>query len=596
MISVLPLKKSALADEPGFSVLARNTAINASRTTQEFCTVTGLSKSGLCAGEGDQLNRLASLTGSDATLLARNSPLQRARKISVLNSQKFLTRSLRKKDLAICPHCWLVTGTHERSELRIRRNWLPRSLQTCALHQVALVSLPYADYSSCYDHVMRAELDRYWLDRLPELVESRRQSPFEHAALAQMETGDPMCSWIGDIQIDVLERWCLGLGQFIKNGVGHPEKLDTSRQRNLIRVGFAVTEQGISATFEAVDKALCKHRLRLSKTWLHNWALLSVNPPERQFFRELMKQLCADQGQFCLASISTNTSTERFVDAKILDIAQATNRHHSWVRMTLARDGLLPSNGKPKYVNLEPYLSKKCMGHIVDLVNSLDASKSARRLNIGIKGFEALVNDKLIQPISSRTHKKWRFRPEDIDAFSSKVSDQLSGIESPDDDAACSIHRACFAYQCTTPQILRLLITGQLLSSYLAEGCAGIVGIRILRSELLEKLSIFESDHITASELTERLGLTSAELRQLHVLNLLPIYPPLKGKEPRAQNSVSVMILDQFLDRFQTLRSAVNILGVSKNELEKRARLSKICPAPEADGLSVYLADDLLNL
>ena len=373
MISVLPLKNPALADEPGFSVLARNTAINASRTTQEFCTVTGLSKSGLCGGEDDQLNRLASLTGSDATVLARNSPLQRARKISVLNSQKFLTRSLRKKDLAICPQCWLETGTHERSDLFIRRDWLPRPLQACARHQVALVPLPYADYTSCYDHIMRTELDRRWLDRLPELVEPVRQSPFERAALTQMEAGTPMCGWIGDIQIDVLERWCLGLGQFIKNGVGHPEKLDPSRQRDLTRVGFAVTEQGISATFDAIDKALCKHSLRLSKTWLHNWALLSVNPPERQFFRELMKRLCADQGQFCLTSISNNVSIEQLVDTKILEIAHATNRHHSWVRMALVRDGLLPSNGKPKYANFESYLSKKCLGHIFDLVNSLNA-------------------------------------------------------------------------------------------------------------------------------------------------------------------------------------------------------------------------------
>lgn len=80
------------------------------------------------------------------------------------------------------------------------------------------------------------------------------------------------------------------------------------------------------------------------------------------------------------------------------------------------------------------------------------------------------------------------------------------------------------------------------------------------------------------------------------MLNLLPIYPRFKGKERRAQNSVSVMILDQFLDRFQSLRSAVNLLGISASEFEERARLSKICPAPEADGLLVYLADDLLNL
>jgi len=595
MISVLPLKKSALADEPGFSVLARNTAINASRTTQEFCTVTGLSKAGLCAGEGDQLEHLANLTGCDATLLARNSPLQRARKTSILSGQKFLTRSLRKKDLAICPQCWLETGTHERSDLCIRRDWLPRPLQTCAKHQAVLVPLPYADYTSCYDHVMRAELDRRWLDRLPELVQPMRQSLFERAALEQMNTGTPMCGWIGDIQIDVLERWCLGLGQFITKGVGHPEQLEVHHQRDLIRIGFAVTERGNPAVYDAVDGALCKHRLRLSKTWLHNWALLSVNPPEHQFFQDLMKRLCADQGQYCLVSISTDMGVERLVDAKILDIAQATNRHHSWVRKALVRDGLLPSNGKPKYVNLEPYLSKKCMGHIVDLVNSLDTKKSARRLNIGIKGVEALVKDELIQPISSQTHKKWRFRPDDIDEFSSKVMNQLSGVGPPDSHDACSIHQACFAYQCTTPQILRFLITGQLGRSYLANGYTGIAGIRVIRSELLKALPILNSTHVTASELTDRLGLNSAELRQLDVLNFLPTYPALKSQDRRAQNSVSTIVLDQFLERFQTPRSAARALDINEIEIEERVRIRKISPVPEAHGLPIYFADDLLK-
>lgn len=414
-----------------------------------------------------------------------------------------------------------------------------------------------------------------------------RQSRFERAALEQMNTGISMCGWIGDVQIDVLERWCVGLGQFITKGVGHPEQLEENQQRDLIRIGFAVTEQGNPAVYDAVDKALCKHRLKLSKTWLHNWALLSVNPPERQFFRDLMKRLCADQGQFCLTSISTDMSVERLVDAKILDIAQATNRHQSWVRKALVRDGLLPSNGKPKYVNLEPYLSKKCMGHIVDLVNSLDAIKSARRLNIGIKGFEALVKDGLIQPISSQTHKKWRFRPDDIDAFSSKVMKQLTGFCPPDTHDACCIHQACFAYQCTTPQILRFLIMGQLGRSYLTDDRTGIAGIRVFRSELLDALLIFKSNHITASELTDRLGLNSPELRQLDLLNFLPTYPTVKSQDRRAQNSVSTIVLDKFLKRFQTTRSASKVLGISESEIEERVRICKVSPVPEADGLPI---------
>lgn len=594
MISILPLKIPASADEPGFSVLARNTAINASRTEQEFCTVTGLSKAGICAGNHKQLDRLASLTGSDLAALEQNSPHQLNRRFSILHGQQFLTRSLRKEDLAVCPVCWLEVEITEPSELHLQRNWLPRPLQTCATHEVALISLPYADYTSCYDHIIRAGLDRGWMDQLSELVESRRLSSFERSAIEQIETGTPICDWIGDVQIDVVERWCLGLGHFVKWGVGNPDRQSEDQRRAAIRTGFAITKKGVSAVFEAVDKALCRHRLRLSKTWLHNWALLSLKPPERQFFRDLMRQLCADQGQFCLSSISQDVSIERYVDAKILDIAQASNRHNGWVRKALVRDDLLPSNGKPLYVNLEQHM-QKCLAHILELVRSLDATKSAKKLNIGIKGFEALAVDKVIRPIRSTTHEKWRFRPEDIDAFAAQIAEQLSDIAPLGDPPACSIHQACFAYGCTTPQVIRLILTGQLDRSYQVQSVDGIVGIRIIRSDLAAKLPIFTSEHLAPFKLTERLGLEYAELKLLHQLNLLPYYPTPKGLDRRIRNSVSTIILDQFLGRFQTVRSAANILYIEESELQKRISKAGISPAPDAGGLPVYRASDLLD-
>ncbi|MTI02108.1 TniQ family protein [Roseibium sp. RKSG952] len=595
MITVLPLKTSALADEPGFSLLARNTAINASGTTQEFCTATGLSKAKVCTGRQTELDRLADLTASERSSLTQNSPEQLSRTYSRLHGQQFLTRSLRKQDLAICPVCWLETGTSDKSQLHLRRNWLPRPIQTCPIHNVALIPLPYADYTSCYDHILRARFERGWLDQLPRYVLPMRQSPFERAAICQIDSDTPMCNWIGDVQIDVVERWCLGLGQFVKMGTGHPADLTREQQRNAINAGFAITEQGASSVFEAVDKALCKHRLRLSKTWLHNWALLSVKPKERSFFRELMRQLCADQGHFCLNSISQKVSVERYVDANIVAIAKAANRHHSWVRMALVRDGLLPEGGNPQQQNLKVQM-QKCLAHIQDLVKSLDTTKGAKLLGIGTKGFEALVNDGLLRPIRSTAHKKWRFRREDIEGFSARIQEHVAGNSPTDNADYCSIHQACFAYGCTTPQVIRLILTDQLAGSYQHETEVGISGIRVLRSALVAKLPIFTSEHITPYDLTKQLGLEYAELKQLNKLNLLPCYPTPSGCRRRIRNSVSVIILDQFLGRFQTVRSAASVLQIEESDLQKRINEVGIYPSPDAGGLPVYPASELLSL
>lgn len=595
MITVLPLKTSARADEPGFSLLARNSTINASTTTEEFCTATGLSKAMVCAGQKTELSRLAELTGSDLSSLTQNSPEQLSRKYSRLNGRRFLTRSIRKQDLAICPVCWLENGTADKSQPHLRLNWLPRPIKTCSIHNVALMPLPYADYTSCYDHIMRAGFERGWVDRLPRHVQPMRQSAFERTAICQIENGTPMCNWIGDVQIDVVERWCLGLGHFVKWGAGHPDNLTPEKQRNAINAGFAITEQGVSSVFEAVDKALCKHRLRLSKTWLHNWALLSVKPEERLFFRELMRRLCADQGHYCLNSISPEVSVERYVDANIAAIAKATSRHHSWVRMALVRDGLLPNGGTPQQQNLKVQM-QKCLAHIQGLVKSLDTTAAAKLLGIGTKGFETLVNDGLLRPIRSTVHKKWRFRLEDVEDFSARVGERIAGPNPADDADYCCIHQACFAYGCTTPQVIRLILTNQLPRSYQHRTEVGITGIRVRRSDLVAKLPIFTSDHITPHDLTKQLGLKYAELKQLSKLNLLPCYPTQPGCRRRIRNSVSAIILDQFLGRFQTVRSAANVLQIEESDLQKRIDEAGIRPSPDADGLPVYPAPELLSL
>ncbi len=483
----------------------------------------------------------------------------------------------------------------DKSQPHLRLNWLPRPIKTCSMHNVALIPLPYADYTSCYDHIMRAGFERGWIDRLPQHARPMRHSAFERAAICQIENGKPMCNWIGDVQIDVVERWCLGLGHFVKWGAGHPDGLTREQQRNAINTGFAITEQGVSSVYEAVDKALCNHRLRLSKTWLHNWALLSVKPEERLFFRELMRRLCADQGHYCLNSISQEVSVERYVDANIAAIAKAANRHHSWVRMALVRDGLLPDSGTPQQQNLKVQM-QKCLAHIQDLVKSLDTTAAAKLLGMGTKGFETLVNDNLLRPIRSTVHKKWRFRLEDVEDFLARIHKHVARNSPAGDADYCSIHQACFAYGCTTPQVIRLILTNQLLRSYKHGTEVGIAGIRVLRSELVAKLPIFTSDQITPHDLTKQLGLEYAELKQLNKLNLLPCYPNPLGCRRRIRNSVSVIIIDQFLGRFQTVRSGANVLQIEESDLQKRINEAGICPSPDADGLPVYSTSELLSL
>ncbi|MBT0780661.1 hypothetical protein [Paracoccus sp. pheM1] len=71
----------------------------------------------------------------------------------------------------------------DAAELAIHANWLPRMLSSCARHGVALLSLPYRDYTTCYDPPARCRADPNWLHRLEDMIVEQRLSHFERAVL-----------------------------------------------------------------------------------------------------------------------------------------------------------------------------------------------------------------------------------------------------------------------------------------------------------------------------------------------------------------------------------------------------------------------------
>lgn len=221
------------------------------------------------------------------------------------------------------------------------------------------MELPYADYTSCYDHVLRAELSEGWLYGLEERAQQQVLSVFESVALERLDQKTQMVDWLPDIQIDILERWCLGLGAFIADGTLRPDTSPLERRRELIDLGFSVTRAGHAKLLDEVDQALGRHSTRLSKTWFHGWALQASMQKERQAFRDIMLGLIKDQGDYCLLSRHQYTPSEVQVDAYIKKIAETTDRSRKWVRRALEIDGYLPDGGGPDGLDVRTRLRAK---------------------------------------------------------------------------------------------------------------------------------------------------------------------------------------------------------------------------------------------
>ena len=156
--------------------------------------------------------------------------------------------------------------------------------------------------------------------------------------------------------------------------------------RQIVDIGFEITIQGKSAVFEAIDASLRKHSVRMDKTWLYGRALQASKPIERRPFRALMKDICEDQGDYCIHSVAQIHRKAPFVDAEIQKIAIKTGRPVRWVRNVLLTDGMIPANGIPKQGNLRQHM-QICLRHVAKIADGINTKTSATRLNIEIKAF-----------------------------------------------------------------------------------------------------------------------------------------------------------------------------------------------------------------
>jgi hypothetical protein len=381
----------------------------------------------------------------------------------------------------------------------------------------------------------------------------------------------------------------------MERGSGQPVDLDINTQRQLVDIGFDVTVNGVNSIHNAVSAALRKHSIRMGKTWLYGWAYQAANPLERRSFRALMKNICDDQGDYCLISVAKVDQKSPFVEAEIRKISQKANRPVRWVRNVLLTDGMIPDNGIPTQGNLRQHM-QICLRHVAKVSDGINAKTSATRLNIGIKAFEGLVGDGIIEPIKTETSAKPRFEARVVNELLAKIESNLNFAEPNDVKEFMSIPDACFAVSCTTAKITSLLLSDQLPGSYTIDSAAGFGGIRVNVPDLKSKLLMHATTGLSMPELRERLGLQYSEVKQLTTLKLLPSYSGRKDGSSRPALIVDPADLEKFLEKFQTIRTAAKQLGIDEGAARSRILNSKIYRAPEGQGLPIYKTSDTVGL
>ncbi len=524
-------------------------------------------------------------------------------KFVTINGQSFLKRSLRKEDLSICPLCWSEAAQKSGDQTHgcgVRSIWLPEQFHACQIHNVALVPLPYRDYTTCYDPIFRAHCEPGWIRNLNACVTERAPSKFEVSAKTQIATRSPMIAWLPAVQIDVLEKWCLGLGAFVRSGKTNPQNLEHQEQRRLIDIGLEITSSGLELVHIKVDRALARHQIRLSQTWLHGCALQSASPVERTGFREMFIEMGRQQGRYCLYSVRNNDPAEVVVAAALGDIARKTGRSKRWVKRALVVDGLLHESEPPKVNNLAAHMSK-CKRHIKKLIAAKDSQESAAILGVGSRMFEGLINYGLLEPLRTRAFQKPRYTVEELDRFLNDIQNSIEETDRLQNDLR-SISRVCFIARCDAGQVIDSILRGQLPSTQIIPQGIGLGAVLVSHTEVMQALKSQEEARrerlksIGLYEVVKVLGLEYFHVKRLIAANLLQSEILEQDGDRAGGEAVLKESLDSFLQEYQTARTVAQANGVSVGTVRSIIARKQISKAAVVKGTPIYRKEDVRAL
>lgn len=598
MISQLPINLTAKAAEPGFSFLARLANANAGRSTYDFCVTTGLSKQAICKGEASALKALAHLTSSDPEALKKCSPQVSDRKFTMLNGCRFQTRSIRKEKMVICPACWLEQREENPMKpyaVAMRREWLPSPISCCLVHGVRLVGLPYLNYTSIYDHIFRCSLEPDWLRQLSEKIEEQKPTRFERLAVRQLETEEPICSWLPHEQIDVLERWCFGLGLLLEKGSTPARTVPRRDEPRFVDVGLRVSVKGRSNLMKEIDRALRKHDLKPRSNWLAAWSFQHPKPPERQQFAKLFKGLIDERSLDLLSASSDELPRKIEYSSGIQSIAEASGRTPAKVRQLLAKDGLIPAHGLPQQMSINKLL-RRCREHVAAIDQSLSEKEAAELLGIGTHLFKGLVRDNFIVPMKTANYVKPRY---DRTVLTKLVGKFLRPLETRADDDLSnmkSLQDVSFLLRCSASRVLCMLSSDQLQNSALAPDELGLGSLRFDIEEVKGCFVASSSEGLTVEELRSLLGLQYRHVTKLAKLGLLPSYQGRKKGTAIEAALVDRPNLELFLMKFQTARTWSRKFGLRERSVRRRLQFDGFRRAPEGDGIPIYRIEVISKL
>lgn len=501
------------------------------RSARDFCLDVGLKFQAIVDGQPGAINALAVVGRGDPDALTRFA-CQR------INARSFTIRghsldgsALYRSRVRVCCACIAADMNNGAGPECVRAFqraiWLVRDIQTCPLHQQALMTVTQGNGTAALHDFAAVVPD---LVRNPGQPRSRVPTSFETYVISRFhDTSPPVGNWLDQFTIQGVGKICLVFGAMEAFGakvnltsISDGDRLDCQQK------GFQIASKG-EAEIRQLLNDLHKRRSVNQRSvgpmshfsLLYAWLAHETKSPQYQPLRRIVAEYCFDNfpGRSQFLGFEQSSPKVHSIHSAALEYGVSPHMLHS----LLVLSGV--AHPKTKEMSFDHVLFDAALAHpiIERYQNSLPTTKATEYLNIQRPLSDELLGGKYL-PQLVRAQPGWPIYPvferSMLDQFLQKLRvDALPLNES--NTGMFSIVEASKRACCKAMEIIDLLISRQLQTVRISDNDQGIQALRVDLGEVRSHVRLTDHGGLSLREVEDELGTSTAVVKALITLGIL---------------------------------------------------------------------------
>ncbi|MGU3493953.1 TniQ family protein [Xanthobacteraceae bacterium A53D] len=563
------------------------------RSARRFCRDFGLAFMDIVDGRPEALSALASLTGASEGALVSNAIVRYEERQFTYHGHHLVRDAMSRAVLRVCPHCLRKDMAEGRGPLNARPYgrvmWLIESIRTCPEHNVALSVISEDDHPQrVHDFSLLVQPHLGAMEVMAEGAGHRTPSSLERYLLLRLE-GKAEASWLDELSFHAVSKSSEVIGAVVGRGTGYrDEEMTDALWHRAGGEGFDILSRGkdgVRDLLTGLQEAFPGERIGLRsmygrlESWLGHDTDDSAFDPLRRMLAEVAAEtmpLPAGRGAF-----GHEIEVRRLHSIRSASVEFGI--HPKRLRKLLLRAGHIREEVMSLPDELIRFSADEAAEFLAKVARSIPMREARDYLGLPRPLEQHLLKAGILVPFieGAKGEIDHAFDPRDLDGFLARLVRRAEPA-GPEDGNLVSVSKAATRACVSGVAVVKLLLEGRLARVRLAPGEGAFAAIRVDPGEVSGAMKP-EREGLSLREVEKKMQASSAVVKALVDLSVLPSKTIVNPISRQAQRVVDEADLDEFLGRYISARNLALQNSMYIGNVTAAMRKLGIAPAFEPD-------------